>query len=97
MAKETKRQGRYQHNCAGNVGSAVGVSSSMLNERYQHGKESGGQQHAGAVNTDAANPFFKVMAMGPENKPLISQKRERDGEQIRDEARQNISIGDERV
>ena len=97
MAKETEGEGSYQHDRAGNVGSGMCVSGSTLNEWDQHGKESSGEQHAGAVDADAADPFFKVMAVRLENKPLISQKSERDGEQIRDEARENISVGDERV
>lgn len=82
MSEEAEGKGSYQHDRTGNVGGAMRVASPMLNDWHEHGKRSGRKQDAGSVDADAADPFFKVVAVGPENKPLISQKSERDGEQI---------------
>ena len=96
VAEETEGDGKHEHDRAGNIGCSMGVSGLTANDRNQNGQSGGGEQHAAGVDADAANPFLEVIAVGFENKPLVAEKGERDGEQIPEQAGEHVSIGEER-
>jgi hypothetical protein len=96
VAKETEHDGKYEHDRAGDVRSAAGIPGLMLNDRDQQGKDGSRDQHAAGIDANTADPLFKVIAVCPENKPLISEERKRDGEKICQQARENVSVREER-
>jgi hypothetical protein len=96
VAKETEDDGKYEHDRAGDVRSAAGIPGLMLNDRDQQGKDGSRDQHAAGIDANTADPLFKVIAVCPENKPLISEERKRDGEKICQQARENVSVSEER-
>jgi len=56
-----------------------------------------GNDHAGGVNTHAADPFFQIVSFGSENKPLISEERECDAEKISQEASENVPVSEDGI
>src|ERR1039458_2277865 len=79
VAEKTEDDGKYQHDCASDVGSTMSVAGLVLNDRNQHRKDGSGEQHASGIDAKAADPFFEVIAVRLENKPLVSEKREQIG------------------
>lgn len=96
MAKEAEDNGKGEDESSGDVGCSLCVTGLAPNYGNHDWKRRGGEQHAAGVDANAADPFFEAVAVRLENKPLISEKRERDGEQVSDQAGDNVAVGDER-
>ena len=95
MAKETEDDGEHEHDEACDIRSGFRVASLPSNDRYQSGKRGSREQHAAGIDAHASKPFLEVIAVSFENKPLISEKREGDGEEICQEAGRNVSVGEQ--
>lgn len=82
MAKKAEDERRYKHDCAGKVRGGSRIAGLMANEWDQNRKRGCRKQDAGRVDADAADPFFDIVPVRFENKPLVSQKCEGDRKQI---------------
>lgn len=96
MTKKAEDYGKHEHDCAGDVRGTMCVSCSMSDQRNHKGKRGSGERHAAGIDAQAAEPFLEIVALSPENKPLISEKSKRNGEQIREQTGENVSVRDER-
>jgi hypothetical protein len=96
MTNKAEDYGKHEHDCAGDVRGTMCVSCSMSDQRNHKGKRGSGERHAAGIDAQAAEPFLEIVALSPENKPLISEKSKRNGEQIREQTGKNISVRDER-
>ena len=82
MAKKTECYGENEHDCARNVRRSPWVSGLPANDGDEDRKRGCRERHAAGIDADAADPFFEVVAVRFENKPLIAEKRERDSDQV---------------
>ena len=64
-------------------------------DRNQYRKPSQANQYAATVDTEAPQPFDKVVSARPKHKPLVSQKCNRDCDDVRQGSRVHIAVGDQ--
>ena len=96
MTKKAEDDGKDEYDRPRDVRRGAGVSGLPANSGNKKRKRSRGEQHTAGVDANAADPFLEVVSLRFENKPLISEKSKRNGEQIREQTGENVSVRDER-
>lgn len=91
MSEEAKDDCDTCHDCASDVGGQFRSRKDVLKDGHEdrHARES--NQRGCAINSDTANPFRQVIAMGVEDEPLIAQEGDGDGNEAGEEGRVHIT------
>lgn len=86
------RQPRYDR--ARQIGSPCRQTRTPSYQRNQRWQRCRPENDPSAVHYDAACPFVQIVAFGLEYEPLISEKGDRDVDQVGQQARRNIAVSE---
>ena len=74
------------------IGGGLAGAEAAAQEQRERRQQQQVEEHAGAVDRDATQPFTEVMAAGVENKPFVAEKGDGDGDDAAEEARDLRSV-----
>ena len=93
MAEETEHDGKHQHQGARDIRRAAVVMRFAADYSNHDRQRCGRKNHAAGIDADATDPFFEIVALRLEYKPLISKKSKSYAEHIGEQAGQHIPVG----